>query len=84
MAHSACATGTKPTANAPSPVKATKHSVARDFPIAGILMHPYPCVVMRGGMRLAVGAQLGTASLVRIEADRLILRDGHTTFEWKP
>lgn len=53
-------------------------------PIAGILMHPYPCVVLRTGLRLAEGAQIGTATIVRIEADRLILRDGKTEFEWRP
>ena len=53
-------------------------------PIAGILMHPYPCVVLRTGLRLAEGAQIGTATIVRIEADRLILRDGKTEFAWRP
>ncbi len=53
-------------------------------PIAGILMHPYPCVVLRTGLRLAEGAQIGTAAIVRIEADRLVLRDGKTEFEWRP
>lgn len=53
-------------------------------PIAGILMHPYPCVVLRTGLRLTEGAQIGTATIVRIEADRLILRDGKTEFAWRP
>ena len=53
-------------------------------PIAGILMHPYPCVVLRTGLRLAEGAQIGTATIVRIEADRLVLRDGKTEFAWRP
>jgi len=47
-------------------------------------MHPYPCVVLRTGLRLAEGAQIGTATIVRIEADRLILRDGKTEFAWRP
>ncbi len=53
-------------------------------PIAGILMNPYPCVVLRTGLRLAEGAQLGNATIVRIEAERLVLRDGATEFEWRP
>lgn len=53
-------------------------------PVAGILMHPYPCVVLRTGLRLAEGAQIGTATIARIEADRLILRDGKAEFEWRP
>ena len=56
----------------------------RDFPIAGILTVPYPCVVMRNGLRLAEGAQVGTAFIEKIESDRLVLRDGRTTFEWRP
>ena len=56
----------------------------RDYPIAGIITKPYPLVVMRNGLRLAEGAQVGTAIIERIEEDRLVLRDGKTTFEWKP
>ena len=56
----------------------------RDYPIAGLLVSPYPCVVMRNGLRLAEGAQIGTSVIERIEADRLVLRDGTVTFEWRP
>lgn len=57
---------------------------ARDYPIAGILTAPYPCVVMRDGLRLVEGAQIGTAVLVKIKADSLTLKDGGQTFEWRP
>lgn len=56
----------------------------RDYPIAGIITKPYPLVVMRNGLRLAEGAQVGTAVIERIEEDKLVLRDGKSTFEWKP
>ena len=56
----------------------------RDYPIAGILTAPYPCVVMRDGQRVMEGALIGTAVLVKIEADRLVMRDGGSEFEWKP
>ena len=56
----------------------------RDYPIAGILTAPYPCVVMRDGQRVMEGAQIGTAVLVKIEADRLVMRDGGSECEWKP
>ena len=56
----------------------------KELPIAGILLKPYPSVVMRGGLRLAEGAQIGTAVIVRIEADKLVLREGTQEFEWKP
>ena len=55
-----------------------------DYPIAGILTEPYPCVVMRNGLRLVEGAQIGPAVLVKIEADRLTLREGDHEFEWRP
>ena len=56
----------------------------RDYPIAGIITKPYPLVVMRNGLRLSEGAQVGTAIIERIEADKLVLRDGKSTFEWRP
>ena len=58
--------------------------VRRDYPIAGILTKPYPCVVMRNGLRLCEGAQVGSAQIVSIAADKLVLREGKTEFEWKP
>jgi len=61
-----------------------KGSGRADYPIAGILTLPYPCVVMRGGHRVMEGAQIGTATLEKIEADRLILSEGGKSFEWRP
>ncbi len=52
--------------------------------IAGILTSPYPCVVMRNGHRVMEGAQIGTAILEKIEADRLVLSEAGKTFEWRP
>lgn len=52
--------------------------------IAGILTAPYPCVVMRNGHRVMEGAQIGTAILEKIEADRLVLSEAGKTFEWRP
>ena len=77
---------TKFAAAAPKPpAAAAAGAVARrDYPIAGIITKPFPLVVMRNGLRLAEGAQIGTAVIERIEADRLILRDGKATFEWEP
>ena len=68
---------TKPTAEAPKVPR-------RDYPIAGILTAPYPCVVLRDGHRVMEGAVIGTAELVRIESDRLVMKDGGTEFEWRP
>jgi len=73
-----------PAVQSATPVAAAQASARRDFPIAGIITRPYPLVVMRNGLRLAEGAQVGTAVIERIEADRLVLRDGKATFEWRP
>lgn len=73
-----------PAVQSAAPVAAAQASARRDFPIAGIITRPYPLVVMRNGLRLAEGAQVGTAVIERIEADRLVLRDGKATFEWRP
>ena len=62
-----------------------KLSAARpDYPVAGVLTKPYPCVVLRNGMRLCEGALIGTAEIIKIEADRLTLRESGRTFEWEP
>lgn len=79
--------GTAPTAadEAPAlPKRRTAKPSSPDYPIAGILTAPYPCVVLRNGTRLTEGASLGTARLVRIAADKLTLTDGGTLIEWKP
>ena len=75
----AAADGTPPAA-APK----AKALARKDYPIAGLLVSPYPCVVMRNGLRLAEGAQIGSALIERIEADRLVLKEGSVTFEWRP
>ena len=56
----------------------------KDYPIAGILTKPYPCVVMRDGHRVMEGAQIGAATLEKIEADKLVLKEAGKTFEWRP
>ena len=80
--------GPLPTATADEPATAPKRRVAKpsapDYPIAGILTAPYPCVVLRNGTRLTEGASLGTAVLVTIAADKLTLKDGGSVLEWKP
>lgn len=64
--------------------RATAASSRPDYPIAGVLTKPYPCVVMRNGHRVMEGAQIGTAKLVKIEADELTLSEGDRLFKWRP
>ena len=66
------------------PSRAKLAAAKPDYPVAGVLTKPYPCVVLRNGMRLCEGAMVGTAEIVKIEADKLTLRDGGRTFEWEP
>jgi len=73
----------KPVAQAPRS-RGTKTNPVRDYPISGILTKPYPMVVLNNGMRLVEGAQIADVIVERIEADRLIMRQGATVFEWKP
>ncbi len=74
----------EPKVMAPTKAKAKATPAKREYAIAGILMKPYPCVVMRSGLRLAEGAHVGKATIVRIEADCLILQEGQTQFTWRP
>lgn len=66
----------------PTAIKEAK--VQKKYLVAGILMKPYPCVVMRNGLRLVEGSELGTAHIERIEAGRIVLKEGGATFVWEP
>lgn len=67
----------------PEPPK-KQAQVKRSYPVAGILMKPYPCVVMKNGLRLLEGSELGSAHIERIEANKIVLKEGAATFEWEP
>lgn len=54
------------------------------LPFEGILTKPYPCVVLRDGLRILEGARVGTVTVVAIEADRLVLEDNGRKYEWRP
>ena len=69
---------------APTALRGGKAPAKPAYPIAGILTRPYPCVVMRNGDRVMEGAQIGAATLVRIEAEKLVLKEGERTFELVP
>ena len=54
------------------------------LPFEGILTKPYPCVVLRDGLRILEGARVGAVKVVSIEADRLVLDDNGRLYEWRP
>jgi len=55
-----------------------------DYPVAGILTVPYPCVVLRNGTRCTIGAQLGEAVIEKIEADCITLQENGRQITWRP
>lgn len=52
--------------------------------IAGILTVPYRAVIMRDGRRLLEGAQIGGAAIEKIEAGRIVLKEGEARRELVP
>jgi hypothetical protein len=55
------------------------------LPLVGILMEPYPCLLLQNGQRLAVGAEIGGYTIERIAQDRITLRRGEEDpIEWTP
>ena len=74
----------RPSAPAAPRPSAQRGPTRSQFNIAGILTVPYPCVVLHSGHRVMEGAQIGSATLVKIEAEKLVMKDGDMTFEWTP
>ena len=55
------------------------------LPLCGILLQPYPCLVLQNGQRLAIGAELGGYKIVEIAADRVKVRNAEEEeLEWTP
>ena len=68
-----------------APLPAAKPSPSEpNCPVAGIILMPYPCLVMRDGTRAAVGAFVGEFKVEKIEADKVTLKRGEETVTWKP
>ena len=53
-------------------------------PLCGILMTPYPCLVLRSGARVLEGATFAGSTIVRIEADSVTVTNATGRFTWKP
>ena len=55
------------------------------LPLCGIVLQPYPYLVLQNGQRLAVGAEVGGFKIERIARDRITLRRGEEEpLEWTP
>ena len=53
-------------------------------PVAGVILMPYPCLVLRDGSRAAEGSMVGEFKVEKIEADKVTLKRGEETVIWKP
>jgi type III secretion system YscD/HrpQ family protein len=77
-----------PVAASVSPLAPRPAAPARQaprMPLCGILLQPYPCLVLQNGQRLAVGAEVGGYKIERIARDRITLRRGEEEpLEWTP
>lgn len=54
------------------------------LPVCGVVMTPYPCLILKNGARISEGGEFGGYTVERIAADSLTLSNGARTFEWKP
>ena len=61
-----------------------RKSTTPSLPVCGILTKPYPCLVMRDGMRVMEGAALGENVILKIEADAVIVTNSMGRFTWRP
>ena len=66
------------------PRKMKRSTVSPNLPICGILTTPYPCLIMKNGMRIMEGGEFGGCIVERIAADAVMLRNNSGSFEWRP
>ena len=66
------------------PRKMKRSSVSPNLPICGILTTPYPCLIMKNGMRIMEGGEFGGCIVERITSDAVTLRNNSGSFEWRP
>ncbi len=57
---------------------------APQCPVSGIILMPYPCLLLRDGGRAAEGSMVGEFKVEKIEADKVTLKRGEETVTWKP
>ena len=68
------------------PMVRKPRSVKREpqFPVCGILVTPYPCLVMQNGTRVLEGATIGDSTILKITADSVVVTNASGRFTWKP
>ncbi len=54
------------------------------LPVVGIMLSPFPCLVLRNGSRVMEGAEFNGYTVTKISEDLVLLKYGDTTLEWRP
>lgn len=57
---------------------------ARQLPITGIVVHPYPCVILADGQRLGTGSQVGGYTIDEISLTEVSLSRDEEKLTWRP
>ena len=57
---------------------------ARKLPITGIVVHPYPCVILADGQRLGTGSQVGGYTIDEISLTEVSLSRNEEKLTWRP
>jgi len=65
-------------------VRRSSRKSSVSMPVCGILTTPYPCLVMRDGMRVLEGAAFGGGVIEKIGADEVVITNSTGRFTWKP
>ena len=60
------------------------HPVKPDLPIAAILQTPFPCLILKNGMRCAEGGVLLGYTILRIEGQRVTVQKEGAITVWTP
>lgn len=61
----------RPAAKSP----ATDGRLRFNQPYAGVIVKPYPCVVLANGLKLVEGASVGGAEIVSIDEEKIVVRE---------
>ena len=57
---------------------------AQQLPITGIVVHPYPCVILADGQRLGTGSQVGGYTIDEISLTEVSLSRNEEKLTWRP
>ena len=64
--------------------RAAKALQQSQLPVVGIMLSPFPCLVLRNGSRVMEGAEFNGYVVSKIEEDKVLLKHGDTVLEWRP